>query len=942
MTDLTMFVLAYAAVAATAPGAAPVYYFDMTYLHELDRSDPAQAREAWDTAHLVASVQGIVNREGPALFVRFMPHPDDFWFDYLRGEGQWLAGRDVVRLDSVEDVLRTFEPQLKGVVVYDERVWATSNLASTMAGVEDRVCLRYDPSERSVYSRVMGSGLGFTQDARRLFHEDGSPMFTGKGVIPGTDVASTGSAKCDAYLWAQHHYLDAGQCSRDYLAFYIDAYWLTHPLESGFDNATLTNHDFFIAQRAFFFDLHVWDEEAPVDDPDQKPGTDVAALRAILRSMYEQSGGRIVHIGGFTPWAWKYTNHGKAGGAHGGVDTEWKYAQIISAYNGVMDADALGCAGMANASFYRHYPLEARYPQNPRPTAAGLEERGLIQADGTVAPRVYVCFYMGDYDSAAWFNYHVPNWWRDPAHGETLCTWAFNPNLDRRAPHAMDYVRRHQSANDWFMFGDSGAGYLNPGMLVAPRADSGLPDGLEAWVAHNLPYAQRYDLSITGFIIDGHSPDMGEKGMDAYQRFSPDGIVGQKVPAQGVHRGVMPYTRMKLDLYGSPEEAGARIAGLAGVNSPKFLFIRTILQSPSWHQATMAAARAAEPSVTFLDPYSFFLLLKTHVLAAAPAVERIKAFCVDFNWGASGFAPPGLYAQASAKEHFEWYRALGVNTIQTFCVSCPGYAWYRSDVAPVQPGMQGDFLKELTDLGHADGMRVMGYFCVGANTHWSETHPELSHDLPSSIAIPFTTEYLDYLAASIQDVLAKTDIDGFMIDWVFNASHHYPDKEYAWLECEKRMYQELFNEPFPGDAAMTRDRIDAFNRRATERCWDRIRDAAKSVKPDCIIWLSCYDLQHPTVAGSKMLKEVDWLMNEHPDPAKLEAARRAAGPHTQLIQCICGWGDQHDAARILDDPRFADVGMYGFARPDPETTLPPEDGSGNARNIAAMRAAFAP
>jgi len=1116
-----MFVLAYAAVAATAPGTAPVYHFDMTCLHELDRSDPAQAREAWDTAHLVASVQGIVNRERPVLFVRFMPHPDDFWFDYLRGEGQWLAGRDVVRLDSVEDLLRTFEPKLKGVVVYDERVWATSNLASTIAGVEDRVCLRYGPSQRSVYGRVMGSGLGFTQDARRLLNEDGSPMFTGQGVIPGTDVASTGSAKCDAYLWAQHHYLDAGRCSRDYLAFYIDAYWLTHPLESGFSNATLTNHDFFIAQRAFFFDLHVWEEEAPVDDPDQKPGTDVATLRAILRSMYEQSGGRIVHIGGFTPWAWKYTNHGKAGSAHGPVDTEWKYAQIISAYNGVMDADALGCAGMANASFYQHYPLEARYPQNPRPTAADLEQRGLIRADGTVAPRVYVCFYMGDYDSAAWFNYHVPKWWRDPAHGETLCTWAFNPNLDRRAPHAMDYVRRHQSANDWFMFGDSGAGYLNPGMLVAPRPDSGLPDGLEAWVAHNLPYARRYDLSITGFIIDGHSPAMGEKGMDAYQRFSPDGIVGQKVPAQGVHRAVMPYTRMKLDpsrpplptaasavmpytrmkldLYGSPEEAGARIAGLAGVNAPKFLFIRTILQSPSWHKGAMEAASAAEPSVTFLDPYSFFLLLKTHVLSESPGVsaipsrsevsfiapdradglapvrvsdgpfeikemagkpalyqpkhestrylyfevadalaqqvqqdrnrtvrvvatlldrtpgevgiqydshrgsayrdgprhqltgtgewtelvfdlpepcfahgqnggadfrfvnfgtdlcmhrvtaevldleaapERIKAFCVDFNWGASGFAPPGMYAQASAKAHFEWYRALGVNTIQTFCVSCPGYAWYQSDVAPVQPGMKGSFLKELTELGHAAGMRVMGYFCVGANTHWSETHPELSHDLPSSIAIPFTTEYLDYLAASIQDALTKTDIDGFMIDWVFNASHHYPDKEYSWLECEKRMYPELFDQPFPGDAAMTRDRIDAFNRRATERCWDRIRDAAKSVKPDCIIWLSCYDLQHPTVAGSKMLEEVDWLMNEHPDPAKLDAARRAAGPHTQLMQCICGWGDQHDAARILDDPRFADVGMYGFARPDPETTLPPEDGSGNARNIAAMRAAF--
>src|SRR5208283_1512577 len=120
-----------------------------------------------------------------------------------------------------------------------------------------------------------------------------------------------------------------------------------------------------------------------------------------------------------------------------------------------------------------------------------------------------------------------------------------------------------------------------------------------------------------------------------------------------------------------------------------------------------------------------------------------------------------------------------------------------------------------------------------ANTHWSETHPDLSHKLPSAIAIPFTSEYLDYLGRIIPEALDKTGIDGFMIDWVFNASHFYPDKKYPWLDCEKKMYQELFGEPFPGDDAMTKEKIDEFNRRATARCWDRIHSAAKKAKPDC-------------------------------------------------------------------------------------------------------------
>ena len=617
---------------AAEEGAVPIAYYDMTELTRVELDDPVQARRAWDTAHLVASVQGIVNRAEPRLFVRFMEHPDDFWFDYCTGESGWLEGRPVEKIPSLEALLQRFADDLDGVVVYDDRVPATSNLASTIAGIENRVCLRYDPSEKSVYAAVMAMDLPFVGNVKRLMNTDGSPMFTGEGIIPNTDIPSTGSAKCDAYLWAKHHYLDTGKCSNHYMAYYIDAYWLKAPTVSGFTNATLTNHDFFVANKAFFFDLHVWEEEAPVDDPGQKPGTDVATLHKLLQSMYRHAEGSIIHIGGFTPWAWKYTNHGNAGSTHGGVDTEWKYAQIISAYNGIMDADALGLSGMANASFYQHFPLKKRYPQNRKPTEASLRERGLLLQNGSPAPKAYVCFYMGDYDAAAWLNFHVPKWWRDSAHGATLCTWAFNPNLDRRAPHAMHYVRTHQSRNDWFMYGDSGAGYLNPGMLLEEhrRGVSGLPSGVDAWVAHNRPYAERYDLSITGFIIDGHSPGMGEKGMDAYLEFSADGSVGQKIPPQGVHRDVMPYVRMKLDLDGAPPDAGATIASLAGVNAPKFLFIRTILKSPSWHREVMDTAVAENPNVAFVDPYTFFLLVKAHETresqrtAAQPGVPEVE------------------------------------------------------------------------------------------------------------------------------------------------------------------------------------------------------------------------------------------------------------------------------------------------------------------------------
>jgi len=604
-------------LAETSPHPAPIYLFDLTDLHKQKMSDPAQLRKAWDTLHATAAMQGIVNREKATLFVRFLPDTDDFWLAELRGPGKWLADRPVKKIKSFDQLLKTFAPKLRGLVVYNENVHATSNLASTIAGIEDRLCLRFDPAPDSLYSKIVASGLPFTKNIVRLYNNDGSPKFTGKlgTTIPDTNIASTGSPKCDAYLWAKHRYLDTGRASNEFMAFYIDTFWLTRP-QRALRHSTLTNHDFFISQRAFFFDLHVWEEESPIDDPGQKPGTDVRTLESLLHSMYKNASGKIFQIGGFTPWLWKYTNSaGPKASKHGGVDTEWKYAQIISAFNGIMDADALDYNAMSNASFCQHFPLAKHYPQNKRPTLDDLKSKGFILPDGRVAPYSYVSFYMGDYDSAAWLCQMVPRLWRDPARGTIPCSWAFNPNLDRRIPHVLDYVRKNQSRNDWFTAGDSGAGYLNPGMLTAPRAISGLPDGWEAWLAHCRPYYQRYDLSISQFVIDGHSPGMGKRGMDFYARFSPHGMVAQKIPPQGIHNGKMPYIRMRHDLYGNPDKAGKEIASMVEPNRPQFMVIRTILKTPTWHKETMRHAQASGrgKALRFVDPYSFFLLLKTNL-----------------------------------------------------------------------------------------------------------------------------------------------------------------------------------------------------------------------------------------------------------------------------------------------------------------------------------------
>ena len=329
--------------------------------------------------------------------------------------------------------------------------------------------------------------------------------------------------------------------------------------------------------------------------------------------------------------------------------------------------------------------------------------------------------------------------------------------------------------------------------------------------------------------------------------------------------------------------------------------------------------------------------------------EPIKAFCIDFNWGPGGdnaFAGPGVWADADPEAHVAWYEALGVNTIQTFAVSCNGYAWYKNGVVPEQPGLAHDFLTDVARLGHERGMRVMAYFCVAANTRWSKEHPEQSYGADADRNLIMTDEYLDCLTASIQDALKKTGIDGFMIDWLWNPDGARERSGGNWLAKEKALYEQVMGQPFPGEDKLADERKLAYDRKNIDRVWRRIRDAAKSTKPGCIIWLSCCDMQHPSVTGSTLFKEVDWLMNEHPDPAHLnKVLSERSGGRPRVIQCLVGWGDKHDAHAVVMDKDFPVRDFYGFAAPGPSSLpraiaeyrgSPIASFSGNDKNIATL------
>ncbi|MBK9121172.1 MAG: hypothetical protein IPM18_16445 [Phycisphaerales bacterium] len=588
-----------------------IVQYDLTPTLKHDLRLCAGAARAWDECHAVATLQGIVNRLAPRLYVRFVAHSDrnidDWWLDHLRRTDPWLAGTEITPVADLAALMDRFRTDCEGVVLYDDVIPAASNVASTAAGVLNLIAVRHDPARGSVYNQLVAGGprlpvkLDLTAETMR-------PAYRRAAEAAGL----AGSLKCGAYAWALEEFVASGRCDPAFLAYYIDAYWMRAAFRGPGNHHTLTNHDYFVARRAYFCDLHCWGDEQPVDEPDQPPGADLAMFRRILATLHARNRGGITHIGGFTPWAYKYTSEAGAGGGRGGVDTEWELVRVASAYNGFIDADALGHGALANASFYAHYPLAESYPQFAVPSMA---EAAPLAAD----ERDLLMFYVGDYDAAAWVYQRMPDLWEDPQRGAVPLSWALSPVLERRVPHILAHLWKTRAPGDAFIAADNGAGYLNPSMLAAPRPLSDLPDGVDAWVRHCTPLYRRWNLAITGFIIDGHAPPMPPAVLDAYARFSPGGIVPQKTTTELFLHGEMPVLRFGPDITDAkPDAAAASIARHVADRRRRglrFHWMRCILRSPSWYAAVVDELRRQDPRIEVVAAPTFFARLKATLRA---------------------------------------------------------------------------------------------------------------------------------------------------------------------------------------------------------------------------------------------------------------------------------------------------------------------------------------
>ena len=543
------------------------------YLYTLSATSP---EDAYDEAEAVACIQGIVNRNAPVLYVLSSTNTRPaYWLDKFY-DG-WMKSPQKIQIETLDDLFEWAQDKIKGLVIWDENVPASFNVATTIAGIEDAVVVT---SEMAV---KLQDRFKVIADLRGLF-----------------DGTVTGSAKNDAYIWAKEEYLDKGKCSSHLMCLYEDPV----RARSVGDLSYVVTRDWAVCNRAFVYDLSPWGDERPSDDMTQPIGCDLNTYKQILSSKMKFSADKeMTEVAGFFSF-WKYSNQPGYPGKHGDVETEWENVFVISQYNCYQNTVASNCF---NQSFHSKAPSKAM--------TQGRPENYIKPENG----KTYICLFMADYDSTTPLYDFMPGNWEDPRRGERPLLWGINPNLCETYPDIFEWLYSTRAEGDYFSSDASCAGYFNPNQLPE--------ESLPLFVEHNKKFFEQWDMSLAPMVLDTDAPTDAVK--DAFTQFSPDGFAeividfhntGGKVPPTHIWKG-MPVTELLNGVcneggnFTTVENEAQRFAsrlGAADPDSPQFYLIRIVWQKPSTMFDVIDRVKTLRPDldIELLDGYNYFNCLK--------------------------------------------------------------------------------------------------------------------------------------------------------------------------------------------------------------------------------------------------------------------------------------------------------------------------------------------
>lgn len=358
----------------------------------------------WDELVTAESLQGLVNRRGPRLYLDHGEKADRRWLDIYAER----AGLRYERAETLPDLLRRFRSATKGVVVYDTEVDGSRYVAVTIAGVEGLLPVSsavLDGASPGIRSGGVANPLGAI----------------GYRIVRNLRGKFTGSVA--AYDWALQEMMP--RCSGR----------LAHSVDGGRVDGILTGvcgpmsgFDWQVMNMGFVFNLGA--QANKMVSYGAEVGGDAAQA-----AMYE----RILKA--LKPPA-QITGYG---------DPEDYWCQLLSRHG------HFSFHAFHNWSFHSKVPIGARrLRQSLRPTPDNTTPE---------TERYYVCFMTSEGDTMKGPLPFFYDSWFDPARGSTPINWGINPLMARLFPAMLDYYYDTATPNDGFFAGPSGAGYTYPDVM---------------------------------------------------------------------------------------------------------------------------------------------------------------------------------------------------------------------------------------------------------------------------------------------------------------------------------------------------------------------------------------------------------------------------------------------------------------------------------------------
>lgn len=376
----------------------------------------------------LCTLQGIANRGGPRVFLRFgtdnrwsrwdfdsgrtngvgalwdesvaagfrsrYGSTEDAWIEILTGQG-WTF-----EPVSREDLLRRLAGEWKGWVLYRELKHDVGP-AVTWAGVLDAVPVTAALKEKWEKAGITAPVTGDYAAVRAGFETGADPRLRG-------------------HQWMLDNI--ASRCARDGAVSRDRTYNLD-------EHDTLVDADQAAQHRWMMYDLShdaiTNRQEHVTADPPDKPLLD-----------------RLVS--GLETFSFVYG---------------WGRRSESAFIRGLNRNGALGMvSGVPNNSFFAKLPVEPRPFRQKRPAPR--------PEDITVEDRIYIAFLVNEGDTLKTANTFLGfGSWLQPERGRIPINWGMMPNLIRTHPWLMRYYYDTMTTNDAFFAAPSGWGYAHPGYL---------------------------------------------------------------------------------------------------------------------------------------------------------------------------------------------------------------------------------------------------------------------------------------------------------------------------------------------------------------------------------------------------------------------------------------------------------------------------------------------